>query len=339
MAALANTRPDRGCLPPSKRNFGVTRMSQLKTAFLFPGQGSQTVGMLNDIIARESLVSATFHEASEALGYDLMSLIREGPAERLNQTECTQPAILTASIALWRLWQEKGGAAPDYFAGHSLGEYSAMVAAGVLQFADTVKLVEKRGQFMQSAVPAGEGAMAAIIGLDDEQVLEACAAAGDDVCEAVNFNAPGQVVIAGTKAGVDKGIEAAKGLGAKRALPLPVSAPSHCVLMKPAAEQLATEMSIVDWQPAEVPIIQNVDARAYSDVEILRTNLIEQLYRPVQWVRSVQGMSKEGVVQAYECGPGKVLAGLVKRIDKQLTVNTLEQPEAFDQALSTSQNA
>ena len=315
-------------------------MSQTKQAFLFPGQGSQAVGMLGDIIEQESLVAATFAEASEALGYDLLALVKEGPADRLNETERTQPAILTASVALWRLWQEKGGNTPDYFAGHSLGEYSALVAAGVLAFKDAVKLVEKRGQLMQAAVPAGEGAMAAIIGLTDEQVAEACGAAtGDNVCAAVNYNAPGQVVIAGTKSGVDQGIEAAKALGAKRALPLPVSAPSHCVLMKPAAEQLAAEMSMLDWQPATVPIVQNVDAKAYTDVEILRTNLVEQLYRPVQWVQTIQYLGGNGVTQGFECGPGKVLSGLVKRIDKTLAVNPLEQPGAFTDALTASKNA
>lgn len=315
-------------------------MSQTKQAFLFPGQGSQAVGMLGEMIEQESLVAATFAEASEALGYDLLALVKEGPTDRLNETERTQPAILTASVALWRLWQEKGGATPDYFAGHSLGEYSALVAAGVLAFKDAVKLVEKRGQLMQAAVPAGEGAMAAIIGLSDEQVEEACGAAtGDDVCAAVNYNAPGQVVIAGTKAGVDQGIEAAKALGAKRALPLPVSAPSHCVLMKPAAEQLAAEMSMLDWQQATVPIVQNVDAKAYNNVEILRTNLVEQLYRPVQWVRTVQFLASDDVTQGFECGPGKVLSGLVKRIDKTLAVNPLEQPGAFADALAASKNA
>lgn len=313
-------------------------MSQTKRAFLFPGQGSQTVGMLGDILARESLVSSTFFEASEALGYDLLDLVAQGPAERLNETERTQPAILTASVALWRLWQERGGAQPEFFAGHSLGEYSALVAAGVIDFKDAVKLVEKRGQLMQSAVPAGEGAMAAIIGLTDDQVQEACAASGDAVCEAVNFNAPGQVVIAGSRAGVDKGIAAAKELGAKRALPLPVSAPSHCVLMKPAAENLAGELSMIDWQPASIPIVQNVDGRAYTDVDILRTNLVEQLYRPVQWVKTIQFLASSEVTQAFECGPGKVLAGLGKRIEKSIDMNTLEQPAAFDDALAASKS-
>ncbi|MCH8551020.1 MAG: ACP S-malonyltransferase [Natronospirillum sp.] len=309
-------------------------MSDSKRAFLFPGQGSQSVGMLAESIANEALVAATFNEASEALGYDLLDLVSNGPEDRLNATERTQPAILTASVALWRLWTDRQGATPDYLAGHSLGEYSALVAAGVLEFADAVRLVEKRGQFMQSAVPAGEGAMAAIIGLSDEQVLEACSAAGSDVCEAVNFNAPGQVVIAGSKAGVDKGMAAAKELGAKRALPLAVSAPSHCVLMKPAAESLAAELASIDLHTAQIPIVQNVDARAYTQVDILRTNLVEQLYRPVQWVKTVQNLAADGVDTAYECGPGKVLAGLVKRIDREMSVTPLEQPASFAEALS-----
>lgn len=312
-------------------------MSQAKTAFLFPGQGSQAVGMLADMIDQETVVAATFREASEALGYDLAELVRNGPAERLNETERTQPAILTASVALWRLWQERQGLTPDFVAGHSLGEYSALVAANVISFPAAVALVEKRGQLMQAAVPAGEGAMAAIIGLSDEQVIEACAQSGVEVCAAVNFNAPGQVVIAGTAAGVEQGMAAAKALGAKRALPLPVSAPSHCVLMKSAAEQLAAELALIDWQEATIPIVQNVDARPYSEVAILRTNLVEQLYRPVQWVKTVEYLAAAGVTRGYECGPGKVLGGLVKRIDKSVTVHPLEQTAGFDAALAAEE--
>lgn len=312
-------------------------MSQAKSAFLFPGQGSQAVGMLADMISQETVVAATFVEASETLGYDLADLVKNGPAERLNETERTQPAILTASVALWRLWQERQGRTPDFVAGHSLGEYSALVAANVISFPAAVALVEKRGQFMQAAVPAGEGAMAAIIGLSDEQVIEACAQTGAEVCEAVNFNAPGQVVIAGTAAGVEQGMAAAKALGAKRALPLPVSAPSHCVLMKPAAQQLAAELALIDWQDATIPIVQNVDARPYSEVAILRTNLVEQLYRPVQWVKTVECLLAAGVTQGHECGPGKVLTGLVKRIDKSVTVQPLEQSAGFEAALAAEQ--
>lgn len=312
-------------------------MSQGKRAFFFPGQGSQAVGMLGDMIGNEALVTSTFFEASEVLGYDLLDLIANGPDEELNRTEKTQPAILAASVALWRLWQERQGAMPDFFAGHSLGEYSALVAANVISFKDAVKLVETRGRLMQSAVPMGEGAMAAIIGLEDADVIAACATSGSEVCEAVNFNAPGQVVIAGTAKGVDIAMAAAKEKGAKRALPLSVSAPSHCALMRPAAEQLATELSMIDWQEPSRPIIQNVDALAHSDVEMLRTNLVEQLYRPVQWVKSVQFAAQEGVVWAAECGPGKVLSGLVKRIDKSIVVSALEQPDGFAQALTDSQ--
>lgn len=313
-------------------------MTDRKLAFLFPGQGSQAVGMLGEMISTESVVSETFREASAALDYDLLDLVQNGPEDRLNSTERTQPAILAASVALWRLWQDRQGQEPVYLAGHSLGEYSALVASGVLPFADAVKLVEKRGQLMQSAVPAGEGAMAAIIGLSDEQVEEACKAAGSEVCAAVNFNAPGQVVIAGSKAGVDLGMAAAKDLGAKRALPLAVSAPSHCVLMKPAAESLAAELAGIELQEARIPIVQNVDARAYTDVDILRTNLVEQLYKPVQWVKTVQNLSSEGVAVACECGPGKVLAGLVKRIDRSVSVTPLESPAAFAEAVAAARN-
>ena len=307
-----------------------------RTAFFFPGQGSQSVGMLADMIDKEALVSATFFEASEVLGYDLLDLVANGPEDELNRTERTQPAILTASIALWRLWQERRGTTPDFFAGHSLGEYSALVAAQVISFADAVKLVETRGRLMQSAVPVGAGAMAAIIGLDDSDVVAACSVAGQEVCEAVNFNAPGQVVIAGTAKGVELAMASAKEKGAKRALPLSVSAPSHCALMRPAAEQLAAELAMIEWQTPTRPVIQNVDARAHSDVEMLRTNLVEQLYRPVQWVQSVQFAAAAGVTWAAECGPGKVLSGLVKRIDKNLSVSPLEQPDGFEQALADS---
>ncbi len=310
-------------------------MAKPTTAFLFPGQGSQTVGMLQGWLSDEPLVRKTFEEASDAIGYDIGKLVADGPAEALNATERTQPALLTASIALWRVWQDRGGPDPDYLAGHSLGEYSALVAAGVLAFADTVRLVEARGRFMQAAVPAGEGAMAAIIGLDDDQVAAACAdVSGGELCAPVNFNAPGQVVIAGTAAGVEAAVTSAKAMGARRALPLAVSAPSHCELMKPAAQQLAAEMSAISWSPASIPVVQNVDARPHHDVEILRTNLVEQLYRPVQWVNTIEWMSGQGVSQGAECGPGKVLAGLVKRIDRNMTVAALETPDGLDAAVS-----
>lgn len=304
-----------------------------KTAFLFPGQGSQTVGMLADL-GSETMVRQTFQEASGALGYDLWALIQDGPAEALNSTDRTQPALLASGVALWRLWQQRGGARPDFLAGHSLGEYTALVCAGVFNLGDGVRLVEKRGQLMQQAVPAGTGAMAAILGLEDDQVRAACAVAAEgDVVEAVNLNAPGQVVIAGSTAAVERAIAACKAAGAKRAMALPVSVPSHCALMKPAAEQLAEVLAGMSMHAAEIPVINNTDVAMETDSSQIRDALVRQLYSPVRWVEIVQRLSSEGVLRAYECGPGKVLSGLVKRIDKDMTVSALENADAFDQAL------
>ena len=304
-----------------------------KTAFLFPGQGSQTVGMLADL-GSETMVRQTFQEASGALGYDLWALIQDGPAEALNSTDKTQPALLASGVALWRLWQQRGGARPAFLAGHSLGEYTALVCAGVFNLGDGVRLVEKRGQLMQQAVPAGTGAMAAILGLEDDQVRAACAAAAEgDVVEAVNLNAPGQVVIAGGTAAVERAIAACKAAGAKRAMALPVSVPSHCALMKPAADQLAEVLAGMSMHAAEIPVINNTDVAIETDSSQIRDALVRQLYSPVRWVETVQRLSAEGVSRAYECGPGKVLSGLVKRIDKDMTVSALENADAFDQAL------
>ncbi len=304
-----------------------------KTAFLFPGQGSQSVGMLADL-GNETMVRQTFQEASGALGYDLWALIQNGPAELLNSTDRTQPALLASGVAMWRLWQQRGGARPDYLAGHSLGEYTALVCAGVFNLGDGVRLVEKRGQLMQQAVPAGTGAMAAILGLEDDQVRAACAAAADgDVVEAVNLNAPGQVVIAGSAAAVERAIAACKAAGAKRAMALPVSVPSHCALMKPAAEQLAEVLAGINMHAAEIPVINNTDVAMETDSSQIRDALVRQLYSPVRWVETVQRLGAEGVSRAYECGPGKVLSGLVKRIDKDMMVFALENADAFDQAL------
>lgn len=304
-----------------------------KTAFLFPGQGSQTVGMLADL-GSETMVRQTFQEASGALGYDLWALIQDGPAEALNSTDKTQPALLASGLALWRLWQQRGGARPAFLAGHSLGEYTALVCAGVFNLGDGVRLVEKRGQLMQQAVPAGTGAMAAILGLEDDQVRAACAAAAEgDVVEAVNLNAPGQVVIAGSTAAVERAIAACKAAGAKRAMALPVSVPSHCALMKPAADQLAEVLAGMSMHAAEIPVINNTDVAIETDSSQIRDALVRQLYSPVRWVETVQRLSAEGVSRAYECGPGKVLSGLVKRIDKDMTVSALENADAFDQAL------
>lgn len=305
-----------------------------KVAFVFPGQGSQQVGMLSDLAGQYDVIGDTFAEASQALGYDLLALVSEGPAEQLNRTEKTQPAILVASIALWRLWLQEKGQQPDYLAGHSLGEYSALVAANVLSLAEAVRLVEKRGQLMQAAVPEGEGSMAAILGLDDQVVIDTCAqAAQGDVVEAVNFNTPGQVVIAGGKYAVARAIEALKAAGAKRALPLPVSVPSHCALMKPASEALAQELKTLTLADAEIPVIQNTLARAQTKASDIETNLIEQLYRPVLWSQSVAELVRLGTTETIECGPGKVLTGLNKRIDGNLKLASIGTLESFQQRL------
>ncbi|AVR67337.1 MULTISPECIES: ACP S-malonyltransferase [Pseudomonas aeruginosa group] len=299
-------------------------------AFVFPGQGSQSLGMLAELGAQQSLVRDTFAEASEALGYDLWALVQNGPEERLNQTDKTQPAILSVSIALWRLWLAEGGARPAFVAGHSLGEYSALVAAECIAFADAVRLVERRGQLMQQAVPAGQGGMAAILGLEDADVLAACAeAAQGEVVSAVNFNAPGQVVIAGAAAAVERAIEACKARGAKRAVALPVSVPSHCELMRPAAEQFAASVEALQWQAPKIALVQNVSAAVPADLQALRRDLLAQLYSPVRWVESVQLLAEKGVTDLVECGPGKVLAGLNKRCAKGVNTHGLDGVEAF----------
>lgn len=298
-------------------------------AFVFPGQGSQSLGMLAELGAQYPLVIDTFREASEALGYDLWALTQNGPEEQLNQTDKTQPAILTASIALWRLWLAEGGARPAFVSGHSLGEYSALVAAGSLSLGDAVKLVKRRGELMQEAVPAGQGAMAAILGLDDADVVAICAeAAQGEVVSAVNFNSPGQVVIAGAKAAVERAMEACKAKGAKRALPLPVSVPSHCELMRPAAERFAESVNAIDWQVPQIPVVQNVSAAVAADLDTLKRDLLEQLYKPVRWVECVQTLAANGAVQLVECGPGKVLAGLNKRCADGVTTYNLNTPDA-----------
>ncbi|MBD9631241.1 ACP S-malonyltransferase [Pseudomonas sp. PDM19] len=302
-------------------------------AFVFPGQGSQSLGMLAELGAQHAIVRDTFAEASSALGYDLWALVQDGPEERLNQTDKTQPAILTVSIALWRLWQSEGGVQPAYVAGHSLGEYSALVAAGSLAFADAVKLVERRGQLMQEAVPAGTGGMAAILGLEDADVLAACAeAAQGEVVSAVNFNAPGQVVIAGAAKAVERAIEACKARGAKRAVALPVSVPSHCELMRPAAERFAEAVEAVQWQMPQIALVQNVTAQVPVDLAALKRDLLAQLYSPVRWVESVQLLAEKGVTDLVECGPGKVLAGLNKRCAKGVTTHNLDSADAFGAA-------
>lgn len=303
-------------------------------AVVFPGQGSQSVGMLAGL-ATHPEVTQTFAEASEALGQDLWALVTGGPAAELDRTELTQPAMLTAGVATWRVIQPRLVASPCCVAGHSLGEYSALVAAGALGLADAVRLVAERGRLMQAAVPAGEGSMAAILGLDDEQVRALCAeVAGGEVLAAVNFNAPGQVVIAGAAAAVERGMAAAKAAGAKRALPLPVSVPSHCALMRPAAEQLANLLAAVPMRDAAVPVIQNFDATAHTDAAALRQGLAQQLYSPVLWVDSVRTMAAAGATVVLESGPGKVLAGLNKRIDKTLGIIALVDDGSLDAAVA-----
>lgn len=304
-------------------------------AFVFPGQGSQTVGMLADMAATWPVIEETFQEASAVLGYDLWALVQQGPAEELNKTWQTQPALLTASVALWRVWQQQGGKAPALMAGHSLGEYSALVCAGVIAFADAVRLVELRGKFMQDAVPAGTGAMSAIIGLDDAAIAQACEAAAEgQVVSPVNYNSPGQVVIAGHKEAVERAGAACKAAGAKRALPLPVSVPSHCALMKPAAEKLAAELSNITFNAPQIPVINNVDVACETTPEAIRDALVRQLYSPVQWTKSVEFMASQGIEHLYELGPGKVLTGLTKRIVDTLTASALNEPAAMSEALA-----
>jgi len=289
-------------------------------AFVFPGQGSQSIGMLDQLATEYPLVQETFAEASEVLGYDLWDLVTSGPEAALNQTERTQPAMLAAGIAVWRVWQSLTNIQPDYLAGHSLGEYSALVASGALSFANAIKLVELRGQYMQQAVPEGQGAMAAILGLVDDAVKMICEqAAGDEVVEAVNFNSPGQVVIAGNVAAVTKATVLAKEQGAKRALMLPVSVPSHCALMKPAADMLSEALADMPVNETRMPVIHNVSVTPAQDEAGIKTSLAQQLYNPVRWVETVQWLSNQGVDKVVECGPGKVLAGLTKRIDKTVT--------------------
>jgi len=304
-------------------------------AFVFPGQGSQSVGMLAELAGNFSIVADTFAEASEALGYDLWQLVQNGPAEELNKTHITQPAMLTSGIAVWRVMQDQGRAKPAVVAGHSLGEYTALVAAGVISFADAVKLVAERGRLMQEAVPAGQGGMAAILGLDDATVINVCeSAAQGDVLSAVNFNAPGQVVVAGTAAAVERVVDAAKEAGAKRALPLPVSVPSHCALMKPAADKLAEQLSAITIATPIIPVINNVDVTVASDADAIRDALVRQLYSPVRWVESVQKMAQDGVDTLVECGPGKVLVGLNKRIENSMNAMAVFDAASLEKALA-----
>ncbi|MCH1918882.1 ACP S-malonyltransferase [Shewanella sp. A3A] len=294
------------------------------TAFVFPGQGSQAVGMLADLPEHFSIVTDTFAEASEVLGYDLWQLVQHGPAETLNETDKTQPALLTASVALWRVYQASGKAAPAVMAGHSLGEYSALVCAGVIAFKDAVKLVELRGQLMQAAVPAGTGAMFAIIGLDNDTIANVCEEqAQGAVVSPVNYNSPGQVVIAGEKAAAERAAAACKEAGAKMAVALPVSVPSHCALMKPAADKLAQALAEISFNAPNIRVINNVDVAAPTTAAEIKDALVRQLYSPVRWTETVELMAADGVTELLEVGPGKVLAGLTKRISKALSAKSV----------------
>jgi [acyl-carrier-protein] S-malonyltransferase len=302
---------------------------QNKLAFIFPGQGSQSVAMLSEFTGN-SIIENTFNEASEALGYDLWQLIAEGPAEKLNQTNFTQPALLTSSVALWRLWLSKSEIKPDVMAGHSLGEYSALVCAGVISLSDAVKLVEKRGELMQACVPVGTGAMAAVIGLADTEIINACELAQQgEVVSAVNFNSPGQVVIAGQKAAVERAAQLCKDAGAKRVLPLPVSVPSHCALMADAATKLADELNKIKFSSPKVNIINNVDVVKEQSEDAIKAALVRQLYSPVRWSETITQIVSDGITKVIEIGPGKVLQGLNKRIDKSILGASMNTPETI----------
>ncbi|GHD76096.1 ACP S-malonyltransferase [Vogesella fluminis] len=301
-------------------------------AFLFPGQGSQSLKMM-DGFADLPVVKQTFDEASAALGEDLWAMLQAETPEAINATVNTQPLMLAAGVATYRAWLAQGGALPAALAGHSLGEYSALVAAGALDFADAVKLVRLRAEAMQDAVPAGEGAMAAILNLSDDDIRAACAeAAQGEVVEPVNFNSPGQVVIAGNKAAVERAMELCKAKGAKRALPLPVSVPSHCSLMKPAADKLAAALAAIQINPPQIPVLHNADVAAYDNADQIRDALTRQLYRPVRWTETVQQLAAGGIVLMAECGPGKVLAGLAKRIDGNVNCHALTDAARLEAA-------
>jgi [acyl-carrier-protein] S-malonyltransferase len=304
-------------------------------AFLFPGQGSQSIGMLADLAQDFPCIQETYAIASAQLGYDLWQLVQAGPEADLHQTEHTQPALLAGGVAMFEVWKTKHGALPAFMAGHSLGEYTALVCAGALDYADAISLVALRGRFMQAAVKAGEGAMAAIVGLTEEQVQQICiTSAAGAVLSPANFNAIGQTVLAGETAAIERAIAHAKQLGAKIAKQIPVSVPSHCALMHPAAEQLAAYLENVQIHPTQIPVIRNVDARPHQDPAQIRAALVKQLYNPVRWVETIQWLAAEGVQQFIECGPGKVLAGLNKRIVPALKTVSIGTKEGVLQALA-----
>lgn len=310
----------------------------MKLAFVFPGQGSQSLGMLAEMASAHPQIETTFAEASGVLGYDLWALTQQGPEAKLNQTEQTQPAMLAAGVAVWRAWQASGGARPALLAGHSLGEYSALVCAGSLEFTTAVKLVAARGRFMQEAVPVGEGAIAAVLGLDDDKVVEACEdamkARPGEVAAAVNFNAPGQVVVAGNAAAVERALSAAKDKGAKRAITLPMSVPVHCDLMRPATERLSSMLADARVRAPEIPVVNNADVAIKSDPDEIRDALARQLFSPVRWTDTIRKLAEEGAHVVVECGPGRVLSGLTKRIDRNIKALSLHDPDSLRAALT-----
>ncbi|MEY2167421.1 MULTISPECIES: ACP S-malonyltransferase [unclassified Rhodanobacter] len=304
-------------------------------AFVFPGQGSQSVGMLAELAAAHGEVQATFDEASQGAGVDLWALSQQGPEDQLNRTENTQPALLAASVAVWRVWNKLGGARPAQLAGHSLGEYSALVCAEALSLRDAAALVAERGRLMQAAVPAGVGAMAAILGGDDAQIAQVCEeVAQGQVVAPANYNSPGQLVIAGNTEAVDRALAKLAELGVKKAIKLAVSVPSHCMLMRDAADRLGERMASIAWRLPAIPVIQNAEAQRYASLDEIRGALQRQLYLPVRWTECVQTLAAGGATRIAECGPGKVLAGLVKRIDKGLEARAIGAPAEFDAALA-----
>ena len=310
----------------------------MKFAMVFPGQGSQSVGMLADLAETFPQIKTTYQEVSDVLGYDLWSLVLDGPEEELNKTHITQPAILAGGVAVWRVWQDEGGPMPVAMAGHSLGEYSALVAAGSMSLSDAALLVADRGRFMQEAVPAGVGAMAAILGLDDSEVIDVCEKAAEkEVVTAVNFNSPGQVVIAGNAAAIERAVNIAKEAGAKRALVLPVSVPSHCSLMNPAAEKLEERLAGINITAPAIPVYNNVDVQAENDPDAIRDALKRQLYSPVRWVDIINTFAEQDVQRIVECGPGKVLVGLNKRINKQMKGQSTVDVDSFKKAIESIQ--
>lgn len=314
--------------------------SSTKLGFAFPGQGSQSVGMVAALAGEFSQVRARYDAASEVLGLDLWKLVDDGPADQLNRTQNTQPALLAASVATWDIWVAQGGPLPSVIAGHSFGEYSALVCAGALDFATAIALVAERGRLMQNAVPAGQGAMAAILGLDLVPLEEACAeaAAAGGVCSCANLNAPGQIVIAGSAAAVDRACELASARGAKRAMKLQVSVPAHCVLMAPAADAFALKLADVKFETPRITVLHNVDVASHSDATAIRAALIRQLYSPVRWIETIEQFARAGVSHIAECGPGKVLAPLIRRIDKNLQTVALNEPAGLRDFIALARN-